>query len=468
MNNVEINQKSIDGEMITYVPPLRSTLGMMPVKKSYDHLECLESPEWIQRAILYEIYVRNFTKKGNFAGVSERLPYLKKLGVNTLWLMPIHPIGMKGRKGKKGCPYSIRDYFALNSEYGTEEDFKKLVEATHKLDMRLILDLVIHHSANDHVMMTERNHWWKRDIKGYPTRRIKDWKDIADFNFQSKDLWNYLVDVMKYWVEQFDIDGYRCDVAGLVPNEFWEYAIPQVKEVKSDVFFMAEWEDPEMHVKTFNSTYNWTLYFKMLDVVENKSSAQEMFDAFLFKHHMFPKNSYKMNFIENHDMMRAAKLFATPQFQPFAGLIFTLPGIPLIYNGQEAGYSSYLSLFEQQSLAWKKKNPAVFTYYKDLISARSSCSALQNGTIHKMYTNDPAVVCFYRESKDDFSFCVLNFSDRIKKITLELPDIFLTKFQNEYWKPFPRPPEFKLQKNKMILEIFPWESIILTNQKSTR
>lgn len=463
MDNEGFHKIMVGDEQLTFISPTRTTLGIASVKKSFNNLTSLISPDWIRNSVLYEIYVRNFTEKGNFEGVIDRLPYLKDLGVNTLWLMPIHPIGKKGRKGKKGCPYSIMDYFAINPEYGSEENFKKLVECAHKMEMRLILDLVINHSANDHVMMIERSYWWQRDIDSNPTRRIKDWQDISDFNYQVKDLWNYLVDSIIYWVEKFDIDGYRCDVAGMVPLEFWEYAISQVKCIKPDIFFLAEWEDPNFHLKTFNSTYNWTLYFKLLDVIEQKCNAQEMFDAYLFKHNIFPQNSVQMNFIENHDMKRAANVFGFPQFQPFAGLIFTLPGIPLIYNGQEVGYKSYLSLFERQPLFWKKKNPKIIDYYRDLIKLRKTNVIFQTGTIHKIHSNNPDLVVFYREHTHNLAFCVLNFSNINKKVVLELPDILLAKFQKETWKSFHRLPKFNFKNTKISFEIFSWECIILTN-----
>lgn len=464
LNNKEIKKINSNEETITFIPPSRSTLGIAFVKKSFGELPALKSPDWIKKAILYEIYVRNFSEQGTFKGVIERLPYLKELGINTLWLMPIHPIGIKGRKGKMGCPYAIREYFAINPEYGDEKDFKNLVDLTHKLEMRLILDLVINHSANDHILINEKTHWWQRDINGNPTRRIRGWKDVADFNFQAKDLWNYLLDAMKYWVEKFDIDGYRCDVAGMVPHEFWEYAIPKIRKIKSDVFFLAEWEDPIFHLKTFNSTYNWTLYFKMIDVIEKKCSAQEMFDAFLFKHHIFPKNSLKMNFVENHDMKRTAKVFGSSQCKPFVGLIFTLPGIPLIYNGQEAGYSSFLSLFERQPLRWKKNNLDIFNYYKDLIKLRRSNVALQSGNICKLQSNDLSVVAFYRKIREDFTICVFNFSERSKKVTLDFPDSLIDTFINRKLKPFQRLPQITNQDSQITFEILPWESLVLAHK----
>lgn len=448
----------IGDKKIVFVPPTRSTGGMVPVKKSYRDISGLNAPDWVRDAIIYEIYVRNFSDRGDFAGVTERLPELKKLGVNTLWLMPIHPIGVKGRKGKLGSPYAIKDYFAFNPEYGSEDDFRRLVAKSHKSGMRFILDLVINHTANDHILINEKIHWWQRDRQGHPTRKVPFWSDVVDFNYQSRDLWHYLVDMMKYWVEKFDIDGFRCDVAGMVPLEFWQYAIPQVKNVKPGLFFLAEWEDPELHLGTFHATYNWTFYFKMLDVLQGKCSAEEMLDAFLFKYHIFPQNSLRLNFIENHDEQRAMKLFGKAKYRLFTMLIFMLPGIPLVYNGQEAGYSSFLSLFNRQPMKWRHVNREAYQFYRDLIALRKRIPALRYGTLEKIdLQTDKHVIGFLRTQGNNFTLCIFNFSDQTAEINTEIPENFGQAGLFSY----PDPVAYKLRENRLSVTLPSWQNFIL-------
>ncbi|HDL18200.1 MAG TPA: DUF3459 domain-containing protein [Bacteroidetes bacterium] len=448
----------INGKKITFKPPARSTGGMVPVKKSYRNISGLKSPDWVRDAILYEIYVRNFSGSGDFAGVIERLPELKELGVNTLWLMPVHPIGVKERKGKLGSPYAIKDYFGLNPEYGSEDDFRRLVTESHKSGMRIILDLVINHSANDHIMINEKIHWWQRDRQGYPVRRVSFWSDVVDFNYQSCDLWNYLVDMMKYWVEKFDIDGFRCDVAGMVPPEFWQYAIPQVKNVKPDLFFLAEWEDPELHLNAFHATYNWTFYFKILDVAQGKCSADEMLNAFLFKYHTFPQNSVRLNFIENHDEKRAMKLFGKQKQRLFSSLIFMLPGLPLIYNGQEAGYSSFLSLFNRRPMRWRNVDREVYRHYRDLIALRKRIPALRAGTVAKIDLQVPEqVIGFFRKQGNNFALCLFNFSDQSATINTEIPD----KFGWAVLSSYPDSVAYTVKENRLSVALHPRQYFVL-------
>lgn len=190
------------------------------------------------------------------------------MGLNTLWLMPIPPIGGRGRKGKRGSPYSVRDYFAINPEYGDEQDFAALIQHAHRFDMLLILDLVFHYSGNDHIFVHEKSHWWTRDLNGRPTPTVPGWQDVADFSFHQREVWDYLLEVMKYWVTQFDVDGYRCDMVRRVPDPFWSHVIPRVTKIKPNLFFGTEWEAPGLHVESFHASSNWALYFISVDMIQ--------------------------------------------------------------------------------------------------------------------------------------------------------------------------------------------------------
>lgn len=181
-----------------------------------------EPPDWINGKPLYEIYVRSFTPEGTLNGVQRRLPELKELGISNIWLMPIHPMGELGRKGSAGCPYSVKDYLAIGDEYGTMDDLNNLVEAAHELDMKVMMDMVLNHSANDHIEMENHPDWHMRDSLGNYTREVADWSDITDWNYEIPEVHSYLEDVLVHYVDKIKIDGFRCDVAGMVPHEFWK------------------------------------------------------------------------------------------------------------------------------------------------------------------------------------------------------------------------------------------------------
>ena len=202
----------------------------------------LQHPEWAKDAVIYQINTRQFTPEGTFKAAQQQLPRLQDLGVDILWIMPIHPIGQKNRKGPLGSPYSIRDYYGVNPEFGTKEDFRTFVEAAHAQGFHVILDWVANHSAWDNLLVTEHPDWYDRDWKGdYHPTPWTDWADIIDFDYDQAGLREYMTGALRYWVEDMGVDGYRCDVAGFVPLDFWETARAELEAIKP-VFMLAEWE----------------------------------------------------------------------------------------------------------------------------------------------------------------------------------------------------------------------------------
>ena len=316
-------------------------------------------PNWIETQTIYEIYVRAFSKEGTFNGVEKNLTKIQSLGIDVIWFMPIYPIGKIKRKGTLGCPYSVQDYFNVNSEYGTNADFKNLVAMAHNLGMRVIIDLVVNHVAHDYAGFKKYPEIALRDKSGNPTRKVADWSDVVDLDYSNKTTWNHVLDIMRYWIEEFDIDGFRCDVAGLVSTEFWEWAMPQIQSLKKDIFMLAEWESPLLHKKVFHATYDWILYCIMLDVVKGKTAASDIAKWIETKNNVYPKNSLFLRFLENHDKVRAAKMFKEEQLSALLVLIFSIDGLPLIYNGQEIGVKHYPSLFDKETIDWENKNAQV-------------------------------------------------------------------------------------------------------------
>ncbi|MFZ5516307.1 MAG: alpha-amylase family glycosyl hydrolase [Candidatus Zhuqueibacterota bacterium] len=391
-------------------------------REPLSHLSSRPSPAWVRHGIIYEVYVRDFCAQGNFSGFLEHLPELKELGVTIIWFMPIFPIGKKGRKGTLGCPYSISDYYSTNPEYGTKEDFKRVVDGIHEAGMRVIIDMVANHAANDHVAMGVHPDWFSQDENGEFTRRIGDWSDATDLNYSNPGLWKHMKEALLYWVREFHIDGYRCDVAGMVPENFWQEARKALNEQNPDLLMLAEWEDPRMHVFSFDSTYDWILYYTYLDVFKSNAPAEHVIDLLLQRKAEFPKDSLRLRFIENHDEKRAMHIFGAECYKPFAAFIFTIDGIPLIYNGQEVGEPNFSSLFEKEPIDWNRPGgDDVFNFYKFLIGLRAKHPVLVDGDIAKIKNDQPgAVVSFLRSNEQDQQVLVaINFSTRKVTTTLE-------------------------------------------------
>ncbi|MCZ2416120.1 MAG: alpha-amylase, partial [Burkholderiales bacterium] len=221
-------------------------------------------PQWIRNAVIYEVNTRQITTEGTFNAFADMLPGLKELGVDVLWFMPIYPIGMEGRKGTLGSYYSIRDYGAVNPEFGTLEDFKLLVDKAHELGMKVILDWVAAHTSRDAVWLDQQD-WYIRRPDGEP-EFLYDWSDVARLNYNNQEMRQAMLDKMLFWVEEVNVDGFRCDMADLTPVDFWNWAVPVLKEHKPGIFMLAESENPINTREAFNAYYAWRFHHTMNSV----------------------------------------------------------------------------------------------------------------------------------------------------------------------------------------------------------
>lgn len=328
-----------------------------------------KTPEWAFNKTIYEVNLRQFSEEGNFDGFRKHLPRLKELGVGILWFMPIHPIGELNRKGSLGSYYSVKDYLDVNPEFGTIDDFKELVKEIHSLGMYVIIDWVANHTAWDHQWTKTHPEFYNKDDKGNFIPPVDDWSDVIDLNYENKALWSEMINALKFWVTECDIDGYRCDVAGMVPIEFWIEAREQLDKIKP-VFMLAEWDTPEMHF-AFDMTYDWNMHKTMNEVAKGKKSADEIIHHIQKDLENYPSYAFRMQFTDNHDenswngtvferLGDAAECFAV--------LTFLIPDMPLIYSGQEAGLNKRLSFFEKDPIDWKEHK--FFALYKSLIELK--------------------------------------------------------------------------------------------------
>lgn len=331
----------------------------------------------LRRQMMYSVYIRNHSESGSFKGVTKDLDRIKSLGTDIIWLMPIHPIGQKNKKGSLGCPYSIRNYREINPEYGNLEDFKELIEETHKRDMKLIIDVVYNHTSHESALWREHSEWFFKKSNGQPGNKVGDWTDIIDLDYSNKELWGYQIETLKYWAG-LGVDGFRCDVAPLVPVEFWKQAREEVSKVREGALWLAETIDPyflkylrdnrvlahsdcEIY-ESFDMTYDYDTYKHFLEYLRGEATLEEYLEKKRIQELIYPANYVKLRFLENHDNLRAA--FLLPEnvdLKMWTAFMIFEKGISLIYAGQEYKDVNIPSLFDRDLVASSEDNE--FTAY---------------------------------------------------------------------------------------------------------
>ncbi len=383
----------------------------------------LTHPDWSKNATIYQINTRQFTAEGTFAAAEAHLPRLKQLGVDILWMMPIHPIGEENRKGTLGSPYSVRDYFGVNPEFGTLDDFKHFVDAAHSLGLYVIIDWVANHTAWDNPMRFEHPDWYARDYKGdFRPTPWWDWSDIIDLDYSKPELREYMTDALKFWVREADIDGYRCDTAGFVPLDFWDNVRKELDAIKP-VFMLAEWESRDHHARAFDMTYAWSWYSAVHNIVQGKAGLGPLFVYYSWNEKAYPRDAYRMTYISNHDV----NAWEATQFEAFgdgleAAIVLSVvsEGFPLIYNGQEAGNPKRLEFFEKDPIEWREH--PIGELYTKLFALKKKNTALWNGKwggrMVRTWNSVPdKVLSFVRRNENDKVFAVINFSAEPQTVT---------------------------------------------------
>jgi glycosidase len=384
---------------------------------------------WSRNATIYEVNLRQYTQEGTIKAFANHLPRLKKMGVDILWLMPVQPIGKLERKGSLGSYYSISDYTAVNPEFGTLEDMKALVKEAHQLGMKVILDWVANHTAWDHPWAKSHKDWYKLNAQGelFPVTFTNGpepeyWTDVIALNYESRDLWKGMIDAMQFWVKTTNLDGFRCDVAGLVPTPFWEQARRELDATKP-MFMLAEWSEPDLHRSAFDMTYDWNLHDTMKSIAAGKAGVKELRAWAQTPSKQYPKHAYRMLFTNNHDKNSwegtDEELFG-PAYEAMAVLSFTLPGMPLIYSGQESRLTKRLAFFEKDAIDWKTY--AMQGLYTELIALKHNNPALANGQygapVEFLDSGNESVLAFSRTLGSNVVTVVVNLSSSAQNFQL--------------------------------------------------
>jgi len=396
-------------------------------------------PEWTKDAVIYEVNIRQYTPEGTFKAFSSHLPRLKELGVDILWLMPINPIGVKNRKEPLGSYYSVKDYKDVNPEFGTLEDFKKMIDAAHEMGFHVIMDWVPNHSSWDNKLTEEHPDWYVKDSTGSFIPPIGfDWTDVIQFDWSKTELHDYMIGALRFWVDM-GVDGFRVDHPHKTPYEFWERARAELEKTRP-VFMLAENEEQTDFMKRgFDMSYAWELHHLMNRIAKGRDSVRMLGKYYRKEWSVFPENVYRMVFLDNHDenswngtinsRMGDAQL-------PFAVFSFTTRGVPLLYNGQEVCLNKSLKFFTRDTIKWDTCKLTGF--YRDLIKMKKENKALWNGEfggkMDTIPTNKPyKVFAYYREKDDNRLVIFLNLRKKEVKIKPDLENL-----RGEYTEYFTR------------------------------
>lgn len=419
------------------------------VENSFDNLSetGIPTPDWINSANLYELNTRQFSKEGNFAGVSEQIPRLKEMGVDIIWFMPIHPVSEKKRKAKDdlewediedpeerklylGSPYSVGDYKGVNPDYGTPEEFKNMVTKIHDNDMKIIIDFVPNHTGWDNPWITSNPEWYTQDSLGniidpidYNTGEPWGWTDVADLNFDNQDMRLAMIDAMQFWLSEYDIDGFRVDAAHGIPQDFWDQLTPELLKTKEDIFMLAESEVPSHRNQgTYHSTYGWSFHHLMNEIARGEKPDNEILHWFEEDRKKYSKG-FNLQFTSNHDENTwAGTVFDRmgEGHKALAVLAGTLDGMFLLYNGQEEPLRKRLEFFVSDPIDWK--DYAYTDFYKALLNLKHENQAIWNGDAGgeaNFIHDDDKSIAYSRTQGDNEVVVILNLSDASHSIALD-------------------------------------------------
>ena len=391
------------------------------------NLTTRKSPDWLRSSVVYEIFPRNFSQAGDLNAITARLDELNDLGVNVLWLMPIHPIGEKLRKGTLGSPFAVRDFYAINPDYGTTNDFKRLVNEAHKRNLKVVMDIVAGQTAWDSVLMDHPDFYLK-DTNGAIIPPDPGWTDVAALNYANPAVRHYMIDVMKYWLQDYGVDGFRVDVAPTVPVDFWEEARPELERINPEVIILADaGAKPALLTKAFDVDSSWSLFRTLDRVMNGEVPAYFVKQSCEYTYQQFPKGALHLRISDIHEQPRAVVRYGLHGALATQVMMLTLDGVPLFYNGMEVGdatESTDPALFEKVPVLWQPAGrPPLRDIYRDLIKLRKQYPVFSSGEV--VWIENTAlgeVVSFLRRDAKDEFLVLINLSSRPVSGSVELPN----------------------------------------------
>lgn len=379
---------------------------------------------WINHTNIYEVNIRQYSAEGTFNAFAKALPRLKDMGVETLWIMPIHPIGKINRKGTLGSYYSISDFKAVNPEFGAADDFKKLISQAHDAGMKVIMDWVANHAAWDNVWTKDHPEYFVRDEAGN-FKPPYDWTDVIQIDHANEAQQNAMIDAMKYWVTNFDIDGFRADLAHLTPLDFWIKARTAIEPLKENLFWLAESEEINYH-EVFDATFTWEWMHSTENFYKQNHNLNNLYEVLAKYNSSFPEDAYRMYFTSNHD----ENSWNGTEYEKYGDMALALAvfsctwnGIPMIYSGQEMPCMKRLKFFDKDAIEWTDKYK-LHDFYKTLLTLHKTNPALSTcdpavSTFHIITDAARKIMAYLRKNENDEVLVLLNLCDAETGFTLQ-------------------------------------------------
>ncbi len=379
-------------------------------------------PEFLYSSTMYELNTRQFTPEGTFRAAMAELPRLQALGVDIVWVMPIQPIGELERKGTLGSYYAIRDYCAFNPEFGTRADFEAFLAEAHRLDMKVILDWVANHTSPDHPW-TQNEGWHLRDSVGNLVVNY-DWFDIAELDYDNPDMRAEMNKSMHWWTDSIGVDGFRCDMAMLVPTDFWENIFAEIRSKHPEFIALSEAEETYLTENAFNIYYGWEMHHLLNDVAQEKKTVADLWAYFDKANSTFQPDAIRMNFTSNHD----ENSWAGTEFErmgnaaeAMAAFTYIVPGLPLIYTGQEYGSDKRLRFFDKDTISINPEAPQQ-AFYQKMNTLRANNKVLwsneQGAAMNRLASSNDAVFACLRSQANNTVIALFNFSSAVQHVTL--------------------------------------------------
>ncbi len=389
----------------------------------------------LRNKVIYQVFPRQYSKTHDFKGVINDLDRLEKLKIDYLYLLPIHPIGEVARKGSIGSPYSIKDYRSINKDYGGSKEFLHLIDECHKRNIKVIMDIVFNHTARDSILINEHPEWYVRNEEGEFKNRVGDWSDITDFNFECEENYAYLINTLKLYI-RMGVDGFRCDVAPLIPLDFWKLTIPICKEINKDIIFIGEsihldflkWirdngyegsSDSELFT-LFDALYDYDIYPYFEKYFKNEGTLDRYLEEVMNQEGRFKKDYCKLRYVDNHDFGSALELIKDEnKVRNALAMQAFLKGMFFIYNGIECHSDHRLDLFEVDEIKWENYDPAMEDLLIKLNTLKKD-DIFKDGVFEVDYLNSDAAIIKY--SKLDRGYYGIFNYDYTKDINVSLSD----------------------------------------------
>ncbi len=354
-----------------YLEPYQDEVDLLRTEASKQAAP--NAPDWVKNANIYELFVRSHGEERTFSAVVKDLDRIQALGIDLIWLMPIHPIGVKNHKFSPGSPYAVKDYYKVNPRFGSIDDFKNLVDAVHARDMHIILDMVMNHTSWDNPLIEEHPEWYSHNEEGEIVSPNDGWWDTADLNYDKPELRTWMIEMLGWWIQETDVDGFRFDVAELVPHDFWEDAKAACQKINSDVFFLAEGDKPDLHLNGHDMTYSWNIWDLVTKTAQGNATVSEIKKSYENEQYQYPGNALRMRFTENHDKQRSRSLIGDKQLNKTAwAFVALMKGNPLIYAGQEVGAKERVDIHRDGVIYWSRADRNLETAMGEILKLRKT------------------------------------------------------------------------------------------------